>query len=87
MDASEIYITMNDEGATIWSRLTRENIGRQIAIVSNNKVYSFPTVQCEITGGKSVITGLFSTEEATIMANILNAGSMPKIKVEVLSIK
>lgn len=73
----EISIAMNTEGAYTWSRFTRKNIGKQIAIVIDNYVYSFPVVNDEIKGGYSVISGDFSNEEAEDMANILNAGSCP----------
>ena len=70
-------MTMNAEGANIWARLTKENIGRQVAIVLDGTVYSYPTVQTEITGGSSSITGNFTIEEATDLANVLNSGKLP----------
>lgn len=72
-----VSMTMNAEGANIWARLTKENIGRQVAIVLDGTVYSYPTVQTEITGGSSSITGNFSIEEATDLANVLNSGKLP----------
>jgi SecD/SecF fusion protein len=81
---SVVSIKMNAEGAQIWSRMTKENIGRQIAIVLNNAVYSYPTVQSEITGGNSEISGDFTLEEATDLAALLNAGTMPNITVKVV---
>ncbi len=73
----EINMSMNTEGARIWRRLTADNIGRSIAIVLDDYVYSFPTVQSEIAGGRSQISGQFSIQEAQDMANILRAGSLP----------
>ncbi|MBQ5639478.1 MAG: protein translocase subunit SecD, partial [Bacteroidales bacterium] len=69
--------TMNAEGANIWARLTKDNIGRQIAIVLDGTVYSYPNVQTEITGGSSSITGNFSVEEATDLTNVLKSGKLP----------
>ena len=83
-NGSEISITMNAEGARIWSRITKENIGRQIAMVINNAVYSAPVVNSEINGGKSTITGGLTEAEANYLANILNATTMPKISVKVI---
>lgn len=73
----EVSMTMNNEGAKTWQRLTKDNIGRSIAIVLDGYVRSFPTVQNEISGGRSSITGLESIEEASDLANILKSGKMP----------
>ena len=71
-------LQMNTQGAKIWKRLTGENIGRQIAIVLDNYVYSFPNVNDEIPSGRSVISGGGMTvEEAQDLANILKAGKLP----------
>ncbi len=72
-----VSMTMNAEGANIWARLTKENIGRQIAIVLDGTVYSYPVVQSEITGGNSSITGNFDVEEATDLTNVLKSGKLP----------
>ncbi len=74
---AEVTMTMNGEGAKTWARLTKENIGKQIAIVLDGSVYSYPTVQNEIKGGNSQITGDFSISEAKDLANILKSGKMP----------
>ncbi|MCK4663913.1 MAG: protein translocase subunit SecDF [Bacteroidales bacterium] len=74
---SEISMSMNNEGAKIWARLTKENKGRQIAIVLDDYVYSSPVVQNEIKGGRSSITGQFSVAEAKDLANILKSGKLP----------
>lgn len=75
--APEISMTMNAEGAKTWKRLTGENVGKSIAIVLDNVVYSFPNVQGEIGGGRSSITGNFTINEAKDLANILKAGKLP----------
>lgn len=73
----EVSMTMNAEGANIWARMTKDNIGRQIAIVLDGMVYSYPTVNTEITGGSSQITGNFDLEEAEDLANVLKSGKLP----------
>ncbi len=73
----EITMRMNPEGAQTWKRLTAENIGNSIAIVLDDNVYSFPTVQGEIAGGSSSITGNFEINEAKDLSNILKAGKLP----------
>ena len=75
--APHVSMTMNAEGANIWARMTKENIGRQIAIVLDGMVYSYPNVQNEITGGSSQITGDFTLEEAEDLANVLKSGKLP----------
>ena len=77
MGQVQIDMAMNSEGARIWRRLTADNVGRSIAIVLDDLVYSFPTVTQEITGGRSQISGQFSIQEAQDLANILRAGSLP----------
>lgn len=72
-----VDMTMNSEGAKIWRRLTKENIGRSIAIVLDNVVYTAPVVQGEISGGRSQITGNFTIKEAKDLANIIKAGKLP----------
>ena len=73
----EVSMTMNSEGAKQWKRLTAENIGKSVAIVLDGFVYSFPTVQSEISGGRSQITGNFTINEASDLANILKSGKLP----------
>ena len=72
-----VSMTMNAEGANVWARLTKDNVGKQIAIVLDGLIYSYPNVQNEITGGNSSITGNFDVEEATDLANVLNSGKLP----------
>jgi SecD/SecF fusion protein len=72
-----VSMSMNAEGAQTWARLTAQNIGRQIAIVMDNRVFSAPVVQNEIKGGNSSITGNFSVNEAIDLANLLKSGKLP----------
>ncbi|HSI91392.1 MAG TPA: protein translocase subunit SecDF, partial [Adhaeribacter sp.] len=73
----EVNMQMNTAGGKRWQRLTGENIGRQVAIVLDDYVYSAPVVQSEIAGANSSISGNFTIEEAQDLANILKAGKMP----------
>ncbi len=73
----EISMSMNSEGARVWKRLTGDNIGRQVAIVLDDYVYSAPNVNDEIPNGRSSISGNFTIEEAKDLANILKAGKLP----------
>ena len=74
----EVTLQMNSEGAKAWKRLTGENVGKQIAIVLDNYVYSYPVVNDEIPNGRSSISGGgMSIEEAQDLANILKAGKLP----------
>ena len=73
----EVSMSMNAEGANTWARMTKDNIGRQIAIVLDGMVYSYPTVQSEISGGSSQITGDFTLEESEDLANVLKSGKLP----------
>ncbi len=72
-----ISMTMTDEASQTWAALTGDNIGKSIAIVLDDYVYSYPTVQGKISGGSSQITGDFTTREADDLVNILKAGKMP----------
>ena len=74
---AEVSMTMNAEGSKTWARMTKENIGKSIAIALDGYIYSYPTVQNEITGGQSNITGRFTPEEAKDLANVLKSGKMP----------
>ncbi|TAE80626.1 MAG: protein translocase subunit SecDF, partial [Bacteroidetes bacterium] len=73
----EVSMTMNGQGAQIWKSMTKANIGRSIAIVLDDLVYSSPNVQNEIPNGRSSISGNFTSEEAGDLANILKAGKLP----------
>ncbi len=74
---AEVSMAMNAEGAKQWKRLTADNIGKSVAIVLDGYVYSYPTVQAEISGGRSSITGDFTLDEAKDLANILKSGKLP----------
>ena len=73
----EVSMSMNAEGASTWARMTKDNIGKQIAIVLDGMVYSYPTVNSAIEGGSSQITGNFTLEEAEDLANVLKSGKLP----------
>lgn len=73
----QISMTLNKFAASDWQKLTRDNIGKSIAIVLDDKVYSYPIVNSEIEGGKASITGAFTVEEAQEFAAVLKAGSLP----------
>jgi SecD/SecF fusion protein len=73
----EVSMSMNAEGARIWATMTANNIGRQIAIVLDGMVYSYPVVNGEIPGGQSSISGNFTIEEADDLANVLKSGKLP----------
>lgn len=70
-------MSMNTDGARRWAQLTKQNIGKSIAIVLDGYVYSAPNVNNEITGGNSQITGHFTPEQAKDLANVLRSGKMP----------
>lgn len=74
---SVVSMEMNQEGAQMWARLTKENIGKCVAIVLDGYVYSYPRVNDEITGGRSEISGNFTVDEAKDLANVLKSGKMP----------
>jgi SecD/SecF fusion protein len=74
---AEVSMTMNSTGAKTWARLTADNIGKSVAIALDGYVYSAPTVNAEITGGRSSITGGFTIQEAKDLANVLKSGKLP----------
>ncbi|MGI9545226.1 MAG: protein translocase subunit SecD, partial [Cyclobacteriaceae bacterium] len=80
-DGVAVYMNMNSEGSRKWRNITREASSKtpkqQIAIVLDNYVYSAPVVQSEIPNGSSVISGNFTVEEASDLANVLKAGALP----------
>lgn len=84
MQGNVVSMTMNNEGAKQWARVTGNNIGNCVAIVLDNYVYSFPRVNTAIEGGRSQITGDFTVEEAQDLANVLKSGKM-NAKVEIIS--
>ena len=72
-----VSMTMNSDGARRWAQLTKQNIGKPIAIALDGYIYSAPNVMNEITGGQSQITGQFSQEDTKDLANVLKSGKMP----------
>ena len=77
MGQVEVSMTMNSDGAKEWRRLTRDNVGKQIAIVLDGYVYSYPNVRGEIPNGMSSISGIGDVNEGKDLANILKAGKLP----------
>ncbi|RLD38306.1 MAG: protein translocase subunit SecDF [Bacteroidetes bacterium] len=77
MGQVEVSMSMNSDGAKVWRRLTADNIGKQIAIILDGYVYSYPMVNGEIPNGMSSITGIGELNEAKDLANILKAGKLP----------
>ncbi|WP_298456212.1 protein translocase subunit SecDF [uncultured Prevotella sp.] len=75
--APEVSMTMNSDGARRWAALTKANVGKAIAIVLDNAVYSAPRVNGEIPGGQSSISGNFTIEDTKDLANTLKSGRMP----------
>lgn len=73
----EVSMTMDSEGGRRWSRITGANIGKPVAIVLDNMVYSYPTVQSKINNGRSSISGLGGITEAEDLVNILMSGALP----------
>ena len=72
-----VSMTMNSDGARRWAQLTKQNVGKPIAIALDGYIYSAPNVQNEITGGQSQITGQFTQEDTKDLANVLKSGKMP----------
>lgn len=75
--APQISITMTREAGLIWKRMTGQNIGKSIAIASENQIMSYPVVQGEIGGGMSSITGNFTSQEVDDLIGVLKSGDMP----------
>ena len=76
LQGNVVSMTMNDEGARQWARITQQNLNKSIAIVLDDHVYSYPNVNSVIEGGRSQITGNFTVEEAKDLANVLKSGKM-----------
>ena len=72
-----VTMSMNTDGSRRWAQLTKNNVGKSIAVVLDGYVYSAPNVMGEITGGRSEITGSFTIEETKDLANVLRSGKMP----------
>lgn len=73
----EVSMSMDAAGARIWKKMTGDNVGKFVAVVLDDKVYSAPLVNSEIAGGNTAISGNFTVEEATDLANILKSGKLP----------
>lgn len=76
-NSPEVTMVMNSEGARTWARLTGANVGKNIAIVLDGVVYSYPNVLGRITGGRSNISGLESRDEASDIVTVLKSGALP----------
>ena len=77
MGHPSVSMQMNSDGARRWSQITKQNIGRAVAIVLDDAVYSAPRILTQIDGGNSSITGNFTIEDTKDLANTLNSGKMP----------
>ena len=71
-----VTMQMNEDGAREWANLTKKNVGKPVAIVLDDLVYSAPNVNQEITGGNSQISGSFTVEDTKDLANTLKSGRM-----------
>jgi preprotein translocase subunit SecD len=72
-----VAISFNPDGARVFERVTSENVGKRLAIVLDGKVYSAPVIRDAISGGKAVIEGRFSDQEARDLALVLRSGALP----------
>ncbi len=81
--AAMVSMNMNSEGGAIWQRITKDNQNKCVAIVLDDYVQTYPTIQSVIAGGRSQITGNFSVDEAKDLANLLKAGALP-VKARIL---
>ncbi len=72
-----VTMKMNSAGSRDWGRITGANIGKRVAIVLDNAVYSAPVVRSKITGGSSQIEGMANMDEANLLAIVLRAGALP----------
>ena len=77
MNQSYVSLTFNSRGGRVFEKVTSENVGRRMAIVLDEKVYSAPVIRERIGGGRASISGSFTTEEAQDLAIVLRAGSLP----------
>lgn len=72
-----VNMEMNSEGARDWARITGANVGKRVAIALDNAIFSAPTIQQKIVGGRSRITGMESPNEARLLEIVLKAGALP----------
>ena len=73
----EVSLEFNDEGAKIFAAITKENVGKRLAIFLDGAPISVPVIRDEITGGKAQITGQFDAQEAKLLVQRLNSGALP----------
>ena len=76
-NAPEVSLTMNGEGASRWSQITSSNIGKPVAVVLDNIVYTYPTINSAIPNGRTQITGSFTRQQVTDIVTILKSGALP----------
>lgn len=84
LQGNYVSMNMNSDGAKAWARVTQNNLGKPVAIVLDEHVYSYPRINSVIEGGRSQITGNFSVEDAKDLANVLKSGKMAA-KVDIVS--
>ena len=84
LQGNYVSMEMNSEGAKQWARVTQNNLGKPVAIVLDDAVYSAPRINSVIEGGRSQITGNFSVDDAKDLANVLKSGKMAA-KVDIVS--
>ena len=77
LNQPKVSMEMNSDGARTWAQITGANVGKQVAVVMDNVVYSDPVIQERISGGRTEITGLSSREEVTDIVNVLKSGALP----------
>ncbi len=77
LNRAKVSMAMNGEGARIWARITGANVNRNVAVVLDNVVFSFPVINERIAGGRTEINGLDSQEEAQDIVNVLKSGALP----------
>jgi protein-export membrane protein SecD len=80
----QISIKFNDEGAQIFSKITKENVGKRLAIFLDGAAISIPVIREEISGGNAQITGQFTPQEAKLLVQRLNSGALP-VPIELIS--
>ncbi|MEM6287457.1 MAG: protein translocase subunit SecD [Bacteroidota bacterium] len=76
-NAPQVSLTMNGAGGSRWSQITAANIGKPVAIVLDNLIYTFPTIEGRIAGGRTSITGNFSRQEVNDIVTVLKSGALP----------
>ncbi len=77
VEGAYVELILNDRGARLFEKITGENVGRRLAIILDNTVYSAPVIREKIGGGRASITGSFDIKEARDLAIILRAGALP----------